>query len=82
MNNRLDFIQEFEDGAIELMTEVREKFIELDNALVDLWHKAEEVDGAARRVISIARTDLERGLQSAIKSICLIFEKKSEPSQE
>jgi len=74
VDNRLDFITSFEDGAIELMTEIRRKFIELDNELRKIMDVPCQPSG--QRSFSNARTRLEESLQHSIKGICLKYEKK------
>ena len=76
MNNRLDYISNFKEGAIEKMTAMREQFINLDNELRALTAANESVDPALPRSIALARTHLEVALQYAIKSLCLKFEDK------
>lgn len=77
MNNRLDFISSFEDGAIEKMTEMRVKFMALDEELRVLANQ--KLPAAAGRTLALARTNLEMSLQYAIKSLCLLHEKFQEP---
>jgi len=72
MDNRLDFISEFQDGAVEEMTEIRKKFIALDDELRALWATTHNQPG--QRAFSIARTNIESALQYAIKGLCLKYE--------
>lgn len=77
MNNRLDFISNIEAIGIELMTQIRTAYINLDECLVHLsTNSANPLDGAANRALSLARTNLETSLQYAIKTLCLQYEVK------
>ncbi len=72
MDNRLDFISKFEDGAVEKMTEIRAKFMALDEELKQL---SDGITPPGARVFAIARTNIESALHYAIKGLCLKFEK-------
>ena len=75
-NNRLDFIKNIDEEAINAMKRARELYIELDNFLQDLEDMPEYSSSGAARTVSIARTNLEISLQFAIKSLCLVGEIK------
>jgi hypothetical protein len=74
MDNRLDFIDKFKEGATEAMADLRKKYIALDDVLRELIKEHSSVQFA--RVVSIARTYLETSLQYGIKSLCLKHEDK------
>lgn len=81
MNNRLDYINNFEDGAIEKMTEMRAKFIALDEELRMMLYIGVNTitpNEALKRSIALARTNLEQALQYSIKSLCLKHEKRED----
>lgn len=77
MEMRLDYISEFEnpDFAIGVMTEIRKTFINLDGDLRQLLENTEDV--SITRNLHCAQRNLEIALQSAIKALCLKYEKKS-----
>jgi hypothetical protein len=78
INSRLDYISSFADGAVEKMSEMRQKFIDLDNDLKNLADAANStyVDSMALfRSIDLCRTHIEQASMYAIKSICLKYEK-------
>lgn len=78
MNNRLDYISKFEDGTVEKMTELRKKFIDIDNELrgyVDP-NGCVTITPALARTVSLARTHVETASMYAIKSLCLKHEVK------
>ncbi len=72
---RLDFIRNINQTEIERMTEIRKKFIALDDELKlitdQLFDKA-----AGQRVVALARTNLEIACQFAIKSLCILGEQQ------
>ena len=71
---RLDFIDKIDPIEIQRMTEIRNKFIELDDGLKKI---ADEInDFAGLRCVSLARTNLEIALQFSIKSLCISGEIK------
>ncbi len=72
---RLDFIENINQTEIDRMTEIRKKFIELDQELQQI---ADDLNNnpAGLRATACARTNLEIGLQYAIKSLCLLGEVK------
>ncbi len=75
-DHRLDFIQKFKDGYVEQMTEMRERFTELDEHLI--FHELDDnFNEEAARTLELARTHLETALQYSIKTICLIGEDKA-----
>jgi len=78
MNNRLDYIGKFKDGAVEKMTEIRAKFVALDEELRMLACNSESVDPAFNRTLALARTHIETASMYAIKSVCLKYEDKNE----
>lgn len=73
---RLDFIREIDPTYIQEMTEIRELFKSLDQ-IIGGWSDNVK-DPAALRAISLARTNNEIACQYAIKSLCIIGEKKQE----
>lgn len=77
---RLDFITNIEPVAIELMTDIRQKFIALDRAIVDFQESYPNISNGhnqqAARCASIARTHIETACQYAIKALCLCGEQK------
>ena len=74
-DKRLDYISDFEEGAVEKMNSLRLSYIMLDSNLQNIVEQ-EEVSSAALRSLSIARTNLETSLQYAIKCLCLVNEIK------
>ncbi len=80
LNNRLDFISNIEENAIEMMTDLRNQFIHLDLSLQEIAEAYPDVDNggnpAAARALSLARTHIETALQFGIKSLCLCGEIK------
>jgi hypothetical protein len=77
MDNRLDYISQFNEGGVELMTAYREAYINLDETLRLLISNNETMPVTLHRTLALARTHLESSLMYAIKSVCLRFEKKS-----
>ncbi len=76
---RLDFITEIDPFYIEKMTDLRKGFIAVDELLKSLADEANEKGlHAASRTIALARTANEAACQSAIKSLCILGEKKAE----
>lgn len=77
MSTRLDYINEFKnkDAAIQDMSDLRKKFIELDDVLRDAFN--DEKNPQVLRAISLARTKLEQSCMYAIKSLCLVHEKEN-----
>ena len=75
---RLDFIKKIDPANIEMMTILRNKFIDLDNEMKDFEEFGCHDDNvqAAMRSLSIARTHLETSCMHAIKALCLIGEVK------
>lgn len=82
LNHRLDFIKNIQNEAIEMMTGMRDKFINLDEHITDIANAYPDIDNgqnpAAARAVSIARTHLEIACQFTIKAICLCGEIKNE----
>lgn len=76
MNNRLDFISEFEDkeAAMREMIQCRKDYIAIDDILRSYLNKP--VSPALARCVALARTNLEQALQYSIKALCLLHEKK------
>ncbi len=78
LNNRLDFIRNIEENAIEMMTELRREFISLDSIIQDIAEAYPDIDNgqnpAAARAAALARTHLEIALQFTIKALCLCGE--------
>lgn len=76
MNNRLDFISEFEAPNIAMreMSDFRAAIMFLDEELRSMIDRP--VDAALARAVSLARTHLESALAYGIKSLCLKHEKK------
>ena len=72
IDNRLDYIADFKDGAVEKMIEYRKLFIALDAELVKLGDNCQ----IGHRNLVIARTHIEEALQHTIKALCLQGEKK------
>jgi hypothetical protein len=72
MDIRLDYIYNFKDGAKEKMTEIREKYMDIDKMLYGLF--IDEENPALKRTFAIARTNLEISLMYAIKTCCLKYE--------
>lgn len=85
IDNRLDFISDIDSDAIEQMTELRKKFIELDEEIINLSERYPDhfngLNPAAARAASLARTHIEIGLQFAIKTLCLCGENRMVASQ-
>jgi len=75
-DNRLDFITGIDELMIDSMSRIRERFIEIDEALRGCDEHANFKDSGAARTIALARTHLEMSLQFAIKSLCLLGEIK------
>lgn len=75
INNRLDFISKINPEYVIRMTDLRKKFIELDNEL-GLMSDEKTATGESHRTIALARTHIEIALQFAIKSLCLLGEIK------
>lgn len=75
MDIRLDYINKFNPGAVEEMTEIRQAYIDLDNRLTAIC--GETNDPALKRTYALARTNLEISSMYAIKSCCLAYEEKS-----
>ncbi len=74
---RLDFIRKINPDYIDQMTEIRKKFIEIDDLLKVMANRAQYMpDGAASRTVALARTANEQACQSAIKSLCILGEIK------
>jgi hypothetical protein len=73
---RLDFISAIRADYIARMSEVRKKFIEIDEALKIMADETK--DAATSRTIALSRTYNEQACQSAIKSLCLLGEQKAE----
>ena len=84
MDNRLDFISNIDEEGIQLMTDMRKCYIVIDEALRDF-----AVDGehpplipSSNRTLALARTNLEISLQYAIKTLCIMYEKKEEEAEK
>lgn len=74
---RLDYVSVIKDDYINRMTEIRKKFIALDEEFKIISDEAFETNNnAAARSIALARTNNEIALQSTIKSLCLLGEIK------
>ena len=75
---RLDWISNIEQPALDLMTDIRAKYIALDQAIQDLEKTYPQIDNEAvsGRTIALGRTNLETSLQFIIKSLCLAGEIK------
>jgi len=72
---RLDFITNINPATVLEMTELRKKFIEIDEHLKIIADTLEEMKKpSGQRTIALARTNLETGLQFAIKSLCIMGE--------
>lgn len=77
MNNRLDFISNIEPTGIEIMSDIRKSYIQLDEILKHFAvNPIKLLDAAGQRSLSLARTNLETSLQYAIKTLCLQYEVK------
>lgn len=70
---RLDFITDIDPIQINHMTEMRHKFIELDEELKVIADSLVD-NPAGARVIALARTNLEIACQFTIKSLCILGE--------
>jgi hypothetical protein len=75
-DNRLDFISDIKPEYVDLMTHTRKEFIALDGLMVALSKDENFNRNNAARCVSLARTHIETALQYAIKSLCLMGEKK------
>ena len=74
---RLDFITKINPVTILEMTELRQRFIEIDEHLKAVADTLGEMKKpAGLRTIALARTHLETGLQFAIKSLCIMGEEE------
>ncbi len=73
---RLDFITSIDPAYIVRMTELRKVFIQMDDVLKCMADETK--DAATSRTIALARTYNEQACQSAIKSLCLLGERKPE----
>lgn len=80
MNNRLDYIGKFRDGAREEMESIRKAIGEIDEKLRLISHATCSSFTALHRAISIARTKLESAQMYAIKAVCLQYEDASNDS--
>lgn len=79
MNNRLDFMTNIDKEGIDLMTMYRQAYISLDESLRELTkHPERSMESASLRTLELARTNLETSLQYAIKTLCILYENKSE----
>lgn len=79
MDNRLDFITEIEAVGIDLMTQIRKAYMEIDEVLRHFSaNHVNPLDAASSRTLALARTNLETSLQYAIKTLCLQYEMKPE----
>jgi hypothetical protein len=76
IDTRLDFISKIDPHFIDAMTEIRQKFIELDDELKRFEHYNNFSTSGAARTLAIARTNIETACQYAIKSLCLCGEVK------
>lgn len=77
MNIRLDFIINTAPEVIDLMTEVRKAYINLDEVLRHFSdNPVNPLEAASNRTLALARTNLEISLQYAIKTLCLQYENK------
>lgn len=78
MNNRLDFISEFQNKelAINEMTLARNHFIDIDDRLRQMVDPKLQRDAQIGRQVALARTHIEEALEHTIKALCLIHEKK------
>lgn len=70
---RLDFINKINPEFINKMTEIRNKFIVLDNELRKINDEMNG-DSAGLRAIALARTHIETSCMYAIKSLCIAGE--------
>lgn len=76
---RLDFITNIDPSVILQMTEIRKLFIAIDQQLMLMADEAHEKNmPAAARAVALARTNNEQACQSAIKSLCILGERKQE----
>lgn len=74
---RLDFMNKIKPEYLEMMTALRQKFIDIDEGLKLLADSAVEQNlPAAGRTVALARTANEQACQSAIKSLCILGEDK------
>jgi hypothetical protein len=73
---RLDFINNIENDYIEIMTELRLKFIALDDNLREISNSSNSNRDGVGRCLSLARTNIEIALQYSIKALCLMGEIK------
>lgn len=73
---RLDFIANIDPQFVDMMTSLRNQYMELDSKL----RAISSLDAAKRdgvgRCLSIARTEIETALQYSIKALCLMGEIK------
>ena len=75
-SNRLDFIKQIDQEYIDMMTELRKEFIALDEKLRILGSMDNAKRDGVGRCLSLARTNIETGLQYAIKALCLMGEQE------
>ena len=77
MNIRLDFISNIDPEGLMHMKAVRNLYMKLDDILNhQSIHPEKPLDGAAKRTLILAKTNLEISLQYAIKTLCLQYEIK------
>lgn len=78
MNIRLDFISNIDPVGIDLMTEIRKAYMQLDEVIRHFSdNSVKPLDTAGNRTLALARTNLEISLQYAIKTLCLQYEIKA-----
>lgn len=73
---RLDFISNIDSEYILTMTNFRNLFITLDDALRKLGATDDASKEGASRCLSLARTNAEIALQYTIKALCIMGEVK------
>lgn len=75
--SRMDFIEKFKDGTIENMTNLRKKYLDLEEGLERLKENAEYgmlSDNNIQRVFEQTINHLEASQMYSIKFLCLIGE--------
>ncbi len=73
---RLDYISDFDEEIIQKMSDMRSKYIELENYVSEAFPLLVDEDlGSCMRVFEEALTHLEQSQMYAIKMLCLLGEK-------
>ena len=77
-DNHLEFINKIDPQFIDMMTELRKEFIALDTKLRVMGSLLPAEREGVARCLSLARTNIETGLQYGIKALCIMGEVKGE----